>query len=150
MSDDWIVLVPDDPRYVPKKDRQEKSRQRLSQITPNADEVQCINSECVKFFDCGSNLEVVRCPNCKSEISMDWWGNMMDKDYKNGFILASYETPCCKSNLSLADLIYDWPIAFGRFALSARNPDMRQIQEEHISELAALLGCKLITIRRHI
>ena len=32
MSDDWIVLVPADPRYEPEKTRQEKSRQRLSEL----------------------------------------------------------------------------------------------------------------------
>lgn len=150
MSDDWIVLVPDDPRYVPGEDRQERSRQRLSEMAPDADEVECVNSKCVQFFDNGSNLEVVRCPQCKSEISTDWWGKRMDDDYKDGFRLASYEMPCCKSSLSLDQLIYDWPIAFGRFALSARNPDMRQIQHEQVSELGALLDCRLITIHRHI
>ena len=150
MSDDWIVLVPDKPRYVPDQDSQEKSRQRLSEMTRDADEVECVNSEHVQFFDCGSNLEVVRCPNCKSEISWDWWGKRMDDDYKDGFRLASYETPCCRSSLSLDRLIYDWPIAFGRFALSARNPDMRRIQPEHILELGNLLKCRLTAIRRHI
>ena len=150
MSDDWFVLVPEDPRYVPDKDRQEQSRQRLCEIAPEADDVECVNAEAVQFFDCGSNLEFVRCPNCKSEISWNWWGNRMDDDYKDGFRLASFETPCCKSRLSLDRLIYEWPVAFGRFALSARNPNMRKIRQEQVSELGALLGCGLITIRRHI
>src|SRR5215475_6936452 len=95
MSDNWIALIPEDPRFVPDAASQQRARARFAEIAPDADKVSVKVSEKVEFFDCGANFERVYCPACGSEIPFAWWGDRMDEDYCEGFKLANYATPCC-------------------------------------------------------
>lgn len=56
MSDNWIAIVPEDPRFVPSAPAQIRARDRFSEIAPDADEIEIKVSENVQFFDCGANL----------------------------------------------------------------------------------------------
>src|SRR5437879_11799207 len=107
MSDHWIALIPEDPRFVPDPAKRERARDRFSQIAPDAEEIEIKVSEKVRFFDCGQNFERIRCPSCGAEIPVNWWQNRMDDDSGgdvwqdrieddsgDGFTLAPYATPC--------------------------------------------------------
>src|SRR5205814_714796 len=65
MSDNWIALIPEDPRFVPERARQTRARDRLSEIAPGADEITIKASNKIRFFDCGGNFEQVLCPACR-------------------------------------------------------------------------------------
>jgi hypothetical protein len=150
MSDQWIVLVPEDARFVPDTLRQARARDRLAAIAPSADELTLEEHERIHFFDCGSNLERIVCPSCQSELANDWWQARMSEDYDHGFLLASYATPCCNSRHTLADLDYQCPQAFGRFALKAMTPNIAKLSERHQQELEAILKTNLRVIYRHL
>ena len=71
MSDDWIILIPEDPRFLPDGDCIAEAHELLTKIAPDAYEIGNIYSDSIEFFDCGANLERILCPSCNSEISME-------------------------------------------------------------------------------
>jgi len=150
MSDNWIALVPDDPQFVPDAAKQRRARERFAEIAPEADEIEIKVSESVVFFDCGENFERICCPVCGTEIPVAWWQERMDEDHDNGFKLAAYATPCCGKKTTLNELVYDWPQAFGRFAIDAMNSNMGKLDDVHKQEFEKILGTKLRVIYQHI
>lgn len=150
MSDNCIVLIPEDPRLIPDASRQSRARDRFADIAPDAEEIVTKVCEKVEFFDCGANLERILCPSCGLEIPVEWWQERMNEDNDNGFILASYSTPCCGAQRTLHDLKYEWPQGFGRFALEAMNPNIGELEERYKRELEEILGTKLHVIYQHI
>ena len=75
----------------------------------------------------------------------------MDDDYEGGgFKLLPYEVPCCSAPHTLNELIYEWPQGFARFAINAMNPDIGELQKQHVDEFEDLLGTPLRVIYRHI
>lgn len=150
MSDNWIALVPEDPYFVPALEKQSVARNRLAEIAPDADVVEIKISDAVQFFDCGANFERILCPLCGSELPVAWWQERMDDDYEQGFKLASYTVPCCGETSTLHRLVYEWPQAFGRFALDAMNPNIGILDDKCKRELEEILGTKLIIVYQHI
>ena len=152
MSDNWIALVPEDPRFVPDAAAQRLARDRFAEIAPEANEIEIKVSETAQFFDCGANLEHIRCPSCGAEISVYWWQERMDEDFdgENGFKLSAYAVPCCRKKSTLHELAYDWPQGFGRFALDAMNPNIGELNDKYKREFEKILGTKLRVIYQHI
>jgi len=150
MSDHWISLVPEDPRLVPDADRQQRAREYLAKLAPDADEIETVISETIRLFDCGENLERIRCPSCRSDIPTAWWQERMGEDYDDGFKLAWYPAPCCGARVALNELEYEWPVAFGCFALTAMNPNVGRLDDRHTRELESLLGTSLRVVYRMI
>jgi len=150
MSDNWLALVPEDPRFIPEAAKQRRARDRFTEIAPNADEVKLRVFETVEFFNCGANFERILCPGCRSEIPVAWWQDHLDADYGNGFLLASYAMPCCGGQCTLHELVYEWPQGFGRFALDAMNPKIGKLEDRYNQELEVILGTKLRVIYQHL
>lgn len=150
MSDNWITLIPEDPRFVPDRTRQALARDRLAEIAPRADAITIEVYDRVEFFHSGSNFERILCPSCRCVIPVAWWQDRMDEDFDNGFKLAEYRTPCCGALRTLHDLVYDWPQGFGCFALEAMNPSIGKLEEGDRRELEEILGTKLRVIYRHM
>ena len=149
MSDNWIRLVPDDPRYVPDRARQVRAKARFAEIAPKG-EIDVEVRDTVTFFDCGGNFERILCSSCEAEIPVEWWQARMDEDYGEGFQLANCVLPCCSAQCTLNDLVYEWPQAFGKFVLEAMNPNIGMLKDEHKRELEGILGTKLRVIYQHI
>jgi hypothetical protein len=53
MSDNWIKLVPDDPRVMPDVACQLRAKARFAEIAPKADKVELEVNATIRFFDCG-------------------------------------------------------------------------------------------------
>jgi hypothetical protein len=149
MSDNWIILIPEDPRFVPEKKKQSRARDRFKEIAPEADEVKWELHKRIEFFDCGGNFERVLCPSCRAELS-EWWQARVDEDYKDGFALNAYPTPCCGAQFTMHDLHYEWPQGVGRCGLSAMNPGIGRLGDTYKLELEAILGTKLRVIYRRL
>ena len=150
MSDDWIALIPEDPRFVPEPTRHSRARDRFAEIAPAADEIAIKVNEKVRFFDCGANFEQVLCPSCRSVVPIAWWQDRMGEDFEDGFKLAAYPTPCCGARHTLHDLVYEWPQGFGRFALNVMNPGIGKLEKRYRREFEEILGTKLRVIYQHI
>ncbi len=79
MSDDWIILIPENPDGMPDPASQERARARFSEIAPEADEVEVRVENKIEFFHCGGNYERIVCPSCRSEIPNQWWQDTVDR-----------------------------------------------------------------------
>jgi hypothetical protein len=150
--DNWIVLIPEAPEFVPSPASQQQARQRLSEIVPEAGEVKVIIMKNIEFFSCCENLECIACPSCRAEVSFDWWLDRMDHDYDkdNGFKLAECTLPCCGAAHTLHELTYTLPQGFGRFALDAKNPHQGLLDDRFKRELEEILGTQLRVIYKQM
>ncbi len=148
MSDNWLSYVPADPTWQPSDEVAERAAKLLKTIVPAADEVKYELSD-VQFIDAGANWSGVRCPYCHADLE-GWWGDAMSDAFKNGPATLSVTTPCCKKPSSLNDLDYVWPVAFGRFVLSAQNPNVKNTTSEQDQSLEECLGTKLRKVWTHI
>jgi hypothetical protein len=149
MSDNWIILIPEDPRYVPDSYRQEQARALFAEIAPDVDEIKIRTSFSIEFVDCGGNFESVACPVCQEILPVEWWVDRVEEDILDGeFQLFLYTLPCCDDKLTLNELKYDWPQGFSRFALEAMNPNIGSLHENTIKEFETILGSQLRVIYR--
>jgi len=151
MSDYNAIVIPVEPRFVPKKAAVAKAVAILRKLAPKADEIEPVIEETVVFRDCGENFDRIRCPACRAEIDLDEWQEWMDGDWSEarGFSLRRIVVPCCKRSMTLNDLAYEEAQGFSRFALYARNPD-KILSRAAVAKLEAALGCKLRIIHNRV
>jgi hypothetical protein len=121
MSDTILSYVPADPYWQPSLENATKAVSSLQTIVPGADEVKSSFEDEVRFYDPGENWSGVKCSACGADAE-GWWGEAMETASADGFKDLSTVAPCCGATVSLNDLRYVWPAAFGRFALEAHNP----------------------------
>lgn len=150
MSDDWIIVISEDPYVVPDAARRNRAKEWFLKIAPAAEEIRIIVTEQIEFFHCGANFGRISCPTCSVEIPLKWWQDRMDEDYGPGFKLAKYPTPCCGATHRLHDLVYEWPQGFGRFAVDALNPNLGLLDEIQRQEFEQILGTPVRIIYRHM
>lgn len=150
MSDNWTIIIPEDPAIVPDANRQARARNWFERAAPHAERIEIKTTATIGFFDCGGNFEGIKCPSCSGEIEMEWWCQRMDEDSVDGFKLLKYATPCCGASHTLHELVYEWPQGFGRFALEIKNADIGKLNEKQVRELETILGYKVRVIYRHI
>lgn len=151
MSDDFIVLVPKDPGFAASTDAQKRVAAILRRLAPSADHIEPEVSEAIRFHDAGSNFESISCPRCAAEISIDWWQDRMDDDSEEGgFRLEHYGAPCCGAALTLNELKYDLPQAFGRTTWTVQNPNVSELDDLARSELEAAAGTPLTVVYQHL
>jgi hypothetical protein len=53
---------------------------------------------------------------------------------------------CCGARISLNDLRYAWPAAFGCFVIEAVNPSVNDLTAEQMGELQRVIGHSLRAI----
>jgi hypothetical protein len=57
---------------------------------------------------------------------------------------------CCGARVSLNELNYIWPAAFGRFALEAMNPNLRDLTPAQESALSEAVGHRIRKVWVHL
>jgi hypothetical protein len=72
----------------------------------------------------------------------------MDDAFKNRFTNRAVSPPCCRANLDLNDLRYDWPAGFARFVLEALYA-LEDLSDSSLAELSEILGTPLRKIWAH-
>jgi len=151
VSDTNTFIIPTDPGFVPTKKAAAGAVAVLRKLAPKADEIEAIIDEHVTFRSCGESFDAVRCPACHTEIDVDRWHEWMDADCADdaGFRLRPIAMPCCKRSFTLADLAYEEPQGFSRFALRALNPN-KDFAKAALAKLEAALGCKVRVIHERI
>ena len=149
MSDNYLQLVSVDPFWLPSPEALMASLSILRKFVPAAESVSAESKKHVTFFDAGTNLERITCPSCGSDLRC-WWGGVMDEAWNSKFENLSVVTPCCHTSTSLNDLVYTWPMAFGRFALVITNPGVTSLANEQIKEIELAVGSSLKVIWKHL
>ena len=72
----------------------------------------------------------------------------MDEDWhgEDGFHLHRHITPCCRSDVNVNDLVYEWPQGFARWFIAARNTGRGPLTDSERQELEAIAGLPLRAI----
>ncbi len=110
-----------------------------------------MRTKAIRFHDAGSNFESIACPCCAAEVSIDWWQDRMDDDSaEEGFRLQRYPVPCCNAALTLNELRYESPQAFGRTSWTVRNANIGELEAGHLQELEVAAGAPLTAVYQHL
>jgi len=150
MSDNWIILIPTDPDFIPDQERQGEALSYFWEIAPNSDQIDVEASDGIRFIDCGANLTKIRCPSCRKEIDIEWWQDHMDAEFDQEDPLRPVALPCCKAMHGLNELHYHWPQGFARFSIEAMNPQIPDLSASQQQIFESILGCRTIKILQHI
>jgi hypothetical protein len=151
MSENFIIIIPEDPFYIPSQNSQLKAETYLSKIAPNSEEVVSTTNEKIQFFNAGANFENVYCPFCQSIIEIGWWQNKMDEDYYGeSFQLKEYQLPCCNQKSNLHLLKYSFVQGFGKYSLEAKNPNLGELSLSQIDQVERLLESKVRIVYQHL
>lgn len=149
MSDNWLQLVPADPQFLPSPEAAERARTLLASFAPDSESITAEFKEHVEFFHPGGNWSGVECPSCGANAE-PWWEDAMRRSEQSHFEDLTVTTPCCKSRVSLNELRYLWPAAFGHFVLEAMNPNVKDITAEQELSLSRALGSLVHKVWVHI
>ena len=149
MTDHFLVLIPEQPTYVPSPEAQSRAVDALRALVLRATKVEARLCEHVEFIDQGANFEKVLCPACGEDLT-DQWPAWMDEAAKSNFSELSLTPPCCGRATDLNALRYVWPAGFARFALRAQNPAIGGfLALSDLSVVEGVVGCKLRQILAH-
>jgi hypothetical protein len=148
VSDNWTILIPEQPDHVPSVENQKRAEALLGELCPDADEICVEVTEQIRFEDCGQNFGKIACPNCGQGIKMDWWSDRMSDDLSEdrSFKLQLFKVPCCGTERRLHDLNYEWPMGFAKFAVKARNANIGKVSADYLTALESAVGCPLRVI----
>jgi hypothetical protein len=149
MSDHWLRYVPKDPLYLPTQEQSQLAEKLLASFLPKSEEIRSERTEQVVFVHPGSNWSGVHCTSCGSDAEA-WWGDAMASAYETHFSDLKLLAPCCGNQVSLNELNYVWPSAFGRYTLEAMNPNERGLTLDQAKSLASALGCETHEIPVHV
>ena len=154
MSDDWLLVIPADPAWVPSGEAANTAlayfRERVPAHARTAATVQAKLLDEIQVVHQGSNWERLRCPYCSTELETGWWTERMEEAYATKFTRLGVVVPCCGKQTSLNDLRYEWPAGFARFILSAMNPEHGWLADAELNAIEATLGHPVRQILRHI
>jgi hypothetical protein len=141
MSDDWLQYAPIDPCHRPSPQAAESSKALLEEFFPDAEEVTFEYFDQIQFVDPVGNWSGVLCSGCGADAE-PWWN---DAAMSVGTSPASLMvvTPCCHKSVSLNDMQFVQPAAFGSFVLKVVNPWATAPTPEQRRELEQTLGCAL-------
>lgn len=140
MSDNYLRYVPIEPQFQPAPSAASKAEILLGSFLPEAESVHAEFSESVEFIDAGENWSGVHCPCCGADAEA-WWGDAMSSAAGGNFESLEATAQCCSAKVSLNELRYVWPVAFGRFVLEAENPNSSGLSAQQLIELGRAIGC---------
>lgn len=149
MSDNWLQFVPTDPRFLPSDEAADNARRLLASFVPESASVTATFKGQVKFFHPLGNWSGVECPSCGADAE-PWWEEAMCNAANTQFLELLVTTPCCGFRVSLNELRYLWPAAFGSFVLEAKNPNVRDLSPEQELALSKTLRSPLRRIWVHL
>lgn len=151
MREESILLVPADPRHVPAPDRIDAALRLAERRFPQAARVVQESSPGIRFHDCGAMFEALYCPACGASLELEWWDDAMDADHADdGFRLGPLAMPCCGRSFTLDELRYEWPQAFGRFALTVGRIGADALSAAELAGFERELGCALRVVRQRL
>jgi hypothetical protein len=154
VSDDILSVIPTESRWQPGREQADRARELLAEFAPDPDrdafDLKAEWHETITVVDCGANLERITCPLCGTDIDPEWWGDLLDERYEEGFDDLTADVPCCGGRTSLNNLQYEWPCGFARFELTLWNLGRGWLTDQELSIIARALGHPVRQIMAHI
>ena len=149
MSDTYFRYVPSDPSFTPPGDAVARAEAILRSLLPDAASIEAQLMDEVVFVDAGGHWEGVFCSSCGADAE-PWWGEAMSEAAESRFESLHVRAGCCGSRVSLNDLEYVWPVAFGRFLLEAANPGREALSPQELEQLGSALGCAVREVKARV
>jgi hypothetical protein len=160
VSDNYLRIVPIDPRFIPAESVAQAAVQMLGPAVLGADRVLAKNYGHPVFIDQGANLEAIVCPACGSRLLFhsaedaesvrEWWYAIADLLDEQNIADLSVNMRCCQASVLFADLDFDWPAGVASFEISILNPGISgPLPGDTVSSLEGALGCKVRQIWAH-
>jgi hypothetical protein len=90
----------------------------------------------------GAGLESVSCPRCGAQLDFHgWWRARMDEAYRDRSVPSLAVTvPCCGTDTTLNDLVYNVPSGFARYRLRVWSPNRHLLSDEDLARIGDALG----------
>ena len=148
MADTYLRIIPVDPACVPSALARDRALRVLQRAVPLADDVVSRVTEDVRFVDCGTDFETVRCPACGADIG-EWWSVAMEVGHEQHFQDLRVTTPCCGHHTSLNALVYSWPAGFARYTLEVLNPGVGNLPQAVLRRVERAIGQSVRAIWAH-
>ena len=148
MSDTLVHLVPSELEFVPGAAARRRALELAAELAFGEEELRDEAHGTPQFFDCGANLDSIRCPVCRKDFARAW-GGWMEAARATGFRDRRAATRCCGSEIRLEDVLYNLPCAFGRYALVLQNP-RRPPSEADCGQLGKVLGYGLVVVHHRL
>lgn len=148
MSDYVVKIIPSDPHFHCSEQTAKEIVDYLKSIV-TADDIKVEVRENPVFVDCGSNLEKILCPLCKTPLDFDWWGEEMAKASECDFNSLSVKLPCCGRESSLNDLLYHFPCGFSSVEIDIINP-LSEPDRDCLEYIQKSLGNQVRVINAHM
>ena len=161
MAEFAIVIVPQDPHYVPSPSAVPDAQALMADFFPDrADEVRHKTSDTPALITARSAFDSVKCPRCSETIERfeleegddgtTWWDRFEDQTGSSlDPISELIEMPCCQAKVKAGEIDLLGGAAFSRFTLSLRDPgENPSISSEQRAALERALGCPIRTMTR--
>ncbi len=145
-------FVPVNPHYIPGTPAISAAGAYIKEHYPKSHSVEAISREGVDVFFPGLNMTACHCPECGAALADEAWQAILVADHAEtkGFYLLAHPVPCCRALVTPRELKFDWPVAFGKFALRITDPDFDTASQAAsvrvAKELEPILGCELIPV----
>lgn len=153
MSTDLITFVPKDPMVRLDDATLDAARAWFATLGGRNGEVTSESHEQPHFYDAGGNFGAIGCPKCGETFPIADWGEWMGEDVsadKQSFNLSTRMMGCCGVSVTLNDLNYEWPMAFGKTALVGRDMDIGIVSEDMRHQAEAVMGTSVTVVYSHI
>jgi hypothetical protein len=143
MPETYLRFIPVIPDFVPGFETIDPAVNLLKKGLPQAGNVEFRLTGHIEFINSGSLFERIHCPFCRHEIYIETWDEWMGRALAEHFQALIIQTPCCKKEASLNDLIYDQPQGFARFVLETRVPEVFDLPDGLLPGLEKTLNTSL-------
>jgi len=147
MIEEWGLIIPVDPTYVPNPAAQFKALQLWASRDKQGSSKTIEVHEKVHYIaPADGTLHAVCCPNCRRPVDPMWLEDAINLARADGFTNLYTEIPCCGAFVSLNDLKVTRgfaPFGFARFCMATHNPDLLSIGNITLKHLEKILGCQL-------
>jgi len=147
MNEEWGLIIPVDPTYVPAPDAQLKALQLWASRDKQGSSKTLEVHARVKYYPPADGaLLSVCCPNCRRPVDAEWLSDAISEARTTNFTNLFAMIPCCESFISLNDLKVQKgfaPFGFARFCMSTHNPDPLSVGNITLKHLENIIGCQL-------
>jgi hypothetical protein len=155
VGDFYVSVIPTDATWQPARDAATAAgtyiRQAFPDLGGSSQQITVEFYDRITAVDPGEDLEQITCPRCDSEISLDWYADLVERD-EGEFDTLDVTVPCCGAALTLDALHYDWPCGFTRFEIAIANPVRAEVEltSEELEMAGKILGHAVRQILIHI
>ncbi|GII33375.1 hypothetical protein [Planotetraspora mira] len=155
VSDMYIRLIPTDLNWQPSREAASAAVAYVAGLFSGpGDAVEHVDYEFydrITLIDAGENTSQITCSRCRSDISLDWLGDVVRENGGVSFEHLDMTVPCCGAVVGLDTLHYDWPVGFARFEVSAMNPTRAQyeLDAQELADMASIVGHPVTQVLAH-